>query len=165
MEDGEHFGWPTVRAYHAVWLQNIEQSRATWEDKITHLKLCRSLVWHRLACSAQLSSTPASTLQAPTRAPRCTANPGHRACMAFNEGLCGSNVGGLHVCSSCLQTACRLLNHSADQKNGPWGGGAPALDRPPPRDNPSLPDPPPAHEGTGCPPTQWISTYPCLQLP
>ena len=28
MEDGECFGWPTVRAYHAVWLQHIEQGRA-----------------------------------------------------------------------------------------------------------------------------------------
>ena len=25
MEDGEHYGWPVVRAYHASWLQHIEQ--------------------------------------------------------------------------------------------------------------------------------------------
>ena len=28
MEDGETFGWPMVRAYHAVWLQHLEQGRA-----------------------------------------------------------------------------------------------------------------------------------------
>ena len=61
MEDGEHFGWPTVRAYHAVWLQHIEQGRATWDDENTRLKPRRSLVWHRLAPSSQPSSTPAST--------------------------------------------------------------------------------------------------------
>ena len=49
MQDGECFGWPTVRAYHAVWLQLIEQGRATWDDEITHLNLRRSLVWHRSA--------------------------------------------------------------------------------------------------------------------
>ena len=29
MEDCGIFGWPTVRAYHAMWLQHIEQGRAT----------------------------------------------------------------------------------------------------------------------------------------
>ena len=29
MEDDKHFGWPTVRANHAMWLQQIEQGRAT----------------------------------------------------------------------------------------------------------------------------------------
>ena len=39
MEDCEHFGWPMVRAYHAVWLQHIDQGRATWDNEATHLKL------------------------------------------------------------------------------------------------------------------------------
>ena len=68
MEDGETAGWPMVRAYHAVWLQHIEQGRATWEDETTRLKLRRSLVWHRMAPSSQPSSTPAITPQAPTLA-------------------------------------------------------------------------------------------------
>ena len=119
MEDGECFGWPTVRAYHAVWLQNIEQGRATWDDQPTCLKLHRSLVWHMLAPSSQPSSTPTSTPQAPTRAPECTANPcivnpGDRACVAFNQGMCSYNVGhpaDLHVCSYCLTTTSRLWSH------------------------------------------------------
>ena len=44
MEDGEWFGWPMVKAYHSVWLQHIEQGRATYDDEPTNLKLCRSLV-------------------------------------------------------------------------------------------------------------------------
>ena len=41
--------WPVVRAYHAVWLQHLEQSRATWEDDGIRLMLKRALVWHRVA--------------------------------------------------------------------------------------------------------------------
>ena len=48
MEDGEHYGWPMVRVYHAAWLQNIEQGRAAWRDEATKLKLQRALVWHRV---------------------------------------------------------------------------------------------------------------------
>ena len=46
MEDGEHYGWPVVRAYHATWLQHIEQGRAAWEDDAVKLKLQPALVWH-----------------------------------------------------------------------------------------------------------------------
>ena len=178
LEDGETFGWPTVRAYHAVWLQHIEQGRATWDDETTRLKLRRYLVWHRMAPSSQPSSTPASTPQAPTRAPRCTANPGDRACVAFNQGMCTSNVAhpaDLHVCSYCLKTACRLWNHSVTcnhkliTKNG--HGGPPAIDRHPSLGQPPLKrlsDPLPGNEGTGCSlhtSTLWISTYSHHLLP
>ena len=92
---------------------NIEQGRATCYDEVTHLNLRRSLVWHRLSPSAQSSSIPATTSQAPSRGPRRTGNqyvafPGDRACIAFNQGACNSNAGhpaDLHVCSYCLKTA------------------------------------------------------------
>ena len=66
MEDGETFGCPMGRAYHTVWLQHLEQGRATWDDEITRLKLHRALVWHRMAPSSQPSPTPATTPQATT---------------------------------------------------------------------------------------------------
>ena len=34
MHDGQRFGWPTVRTFHAVRLQHIEQGRATWRDNV-----------------------------------------------------------------------------------------------------------------------------------
>ena len=61
----ECFGWPMVRVYHAVWIQHIEQGRATWDDETTCLKLCRSLVWH---CWPPVPS-PALLLLAHTRLP------------------------------------------------------------------------------------------------
>ena len=88
MEDGETFGWP-VRAYHAVWLQHIEQGRATWEDETTRLKLHRSLVWHRMApipspalpLLSHPRLPPESPGAQPTQGIRCTW-PSIRACAA-----------------------------------------------------------------------------------
>ena len=45
MEDGEHYGWPVVRAYHAAWLQHIEYGREAWGDKAVKLKLQHALEW------------------------------------------------------------------------------------------------------------------------
>ena len=76
MEDGETFGWPTVGAYHMVWLQHLEQGRATWGDETTRLKLCRALIWHRTAPSSQHSQpylsyhTPGSHLSPQVSSPR-----------------------------------------------------------------------------------------------
>ena len=151
MEDGETFGWPVVRAYHVVWLRHLEQCKATWDDEATRLKLHRVLVWHRMAPSSQLSSTPTTTTpQAPTRAPRrtgpfrLTAQPGDQACVAYNQGLCTSNAAhptDLHVCSFCLQVTHRLCQHSGLNckckmltKNG--HGGPQAINWPPTWDNP-----------------------------
>ena len=137
MEDGETFGWPVVRAYHAVWLQHLEQGRAMWHNETTKLKLRRALVWHRIAPSSQPRSTPASTTpQAPIRALRhmgpfrLTAQPGDQACITYNQGLCTSNAAhqaDLHMCSFCLQATHRLCqhyelncNHKALSRNGPW---------------------------------------------
>ena len=143
MEDGETFRWPVVRAYHAVWLQHLEQGRATWDDEATRLKLCRALVWHRMAPSSQPSATPATTTpQALTRGPRHMdpTHPADQACVAYNQVLCTSNVAhpaNLHVCSFCLQTAHKLCQHTELtckhkilRQNGPWGSQA--IDCPPP---------------------------------
>ena len=70
MEDGKCFRWPTVRAYHVVWLQHLERGRATWDDEATRLKLHKALVWHREAPSSQPSTTTATIRQTLTRAPR-----------------------------------------------------------------------------------------------
>ena len=110
MEDGETFTWPMVRAYHAVWLQHIEQGRTTWGDETTHLKLHRALVWQKMAPSSQPSPTTVTTPQAHTQTPRHTAHTGDWACIAYNQGLCNINVAhpaDLHMCSYCLKNACR----------------------------------------------------------
>ena len=46
MKDGEQYGWPAVRAYHATWLQHMEQGWAAWGDQAAKLELHCALVWH-----------------------------------------------------------------------------------------------------------------------
>ena len=62
-EVGATFGWPMVRAYHAMWLLHQKQGRATWDDETTRLKLLRVLVLHRMAPSSHPSPTPATSYQ------------------------------------------------------------------------------------------------------
>ena len=52
MADGEVYGWPVVLAYHAAWLQHLEQGRAMWGDDDTKLKLRHACVWHRVALNS-----------------------------------------------------------------------------------------------------------------
>ena len=133
MHNGQRFGWPIVRNYHAIWLQHIEQGRATWGDEATRLDLPRSLVLHRLAPNAEPSPTPVSSSQTASRGTRHTGNPhvaylGDRACAAFNRGTCTPNAGhptDLYVCSHCLKTTRRLWDHPEltcrNAKNGQRG--------------------------------------------
>ena len=75
MEDGEIFGWPLVKVYHVVWFQHLNQGRVTWNDEATRLKLCRALVWHRIAPSPQASATPATNTPRLPPEPPCARAP------------------------------------------------------------------------------------------
>ena len=46
MADAELYGWETVWAFHAVWLQQMEQGRASWKDAELKLGFRCALVWH-----------------------------------------------------------------------------------------------------------------------
>ena len=47
MEDGERYGWPAVRAYHAACLRHNEQGWVAWANEEKKMNLCRPLVWHQ----------------------------------------------------------------------------------------------------------------------
>ena len=57
MEDAEHYGWPILRAYHAAWLQHIEQGRAVWGDVSTKFRLQHVVVWHHVVTLVEPSHT------------------------------------------------------------------------------------------------------------
>ena len=141
MEDGERYGWPAVRAYHAAWLQYMEQGRTAWGDEETKLKLRRVLVWHRVVpvrySEGPSQGHPPQTPLRGTNPPRWwqllsdSSKPGDKVCDGFNEGKCASNADHplfLHVCSYCLYTVQCLCYHTeqycrrkAQPKNGAWG--------------------------------------------
>ena len=45
MEDATRYRWPTVRAYHAVFLGMLEAGRITWADSQQKIALRRQFVW------------------------------------------------------------------------------------------------------------------------
>ena len=48
MQDSELYGWQKVRAFHSVWLNQIEQGRASQLEHYTKLSFRRALVWYQL---------------------------------------------------------------------------------------------------------------------
>ena len=46
MADAELYGWESLRAYNAVWLQQIENGRVNWDDGDAKFKFHHTLVWH-----------------------------------------------------------------------------------------------------------------------
>ena len=92
MEDGETFGWPMLRAYHFVWLQHLEQGRATWNDEATWLKLCRALVWLSIAHPAP----------SPVLHPRPIHTGSHLSPQVHRSLECHSSISGPGLC--CLQS-------------------------------------------------------------
>ena len=57
MSDVEVYGCALIRAYHMIWLQQIENGQATWAGTDTQLEFWRALVWHA-APSATKSKQP-----------------------------------------------------------------------------------------------------------
>ena len=59
MEDTDVYSWEKVWAFHANWLNQLEQNRCTWADIEQKLNMRRSLVWH--AAMANKASSAASS--------------------------------------------------------------------------------------------------------
>ena len=54
--DAAIYRWEPVRVYHAVWLQQLENGHADWDDKAKKLKFRHELVWGTLCITALLTS-------------------------------------------------------------------------------------------------------------
>ena len=46
MGDAELYGWERVRDYHGVWLNQLEQGWATWEDEEEKVRFWHGLIWY-----------------------------------------------------------------------------------------------------------------------
>ena len=79
MSDAQLYGWARTRAFHRVWLNQLEQGRCTWFNEEAKMQFRQTLVWHRARSSP---------------------------CRAFNQGKCDYQVfqGNLqHICAYCLR--------------------------------------------------------------
>lgn len=116
----ELYGWERVKVYHSVSLNQLEQGWAMWQEEGVKLMLWHALIWHLaiLALAAATKSAVSGTQMQPKSrfAYNAPANPGTKACQAFNERSCtdaAAHPNQLHVCSHCLVTPCRTLPHKA----------------------------------------------------
>ena len=82
MDDAELYGWEALPAFHAVWLQQMDQGWVTWTDAEFKLVFRCSLVWHHAAPARKCTPTSVSQPQQPpkTTTPfNITTKPGPRA--------------------------------------------------------------------------------------
>ena len=78
MSDAELYGWEPVRAFHAIWLQQLEQGRVAWDDEQVKLKYTWALVWHHVAGPSETAPVKKQVYNVP-------ANPGVSACEGYND--------------------------------------------------------------------------------
>ena len=112
------YRWEPVCAYHAVWLQQLENRQADWKDAECKLEFCRSLVWNAvqrgdsskpqpMTANWQQTAKEAGGKPAPAKA-------GTKSCTVFNQGKCmaqAEHPADCHICSYCLTSARRVCSH------------------------------------------------------
>ena len=52
------YSWEPVRAYHAVWPQQVENSHVEWDDSEAKLQFCHALVWHTVISTVKVRVGP-----------------------------------------------------------------------------------------------------------
>ena len=108
MEDTDVYGWDKIRAFHAAWLNQMEQYRCEWPLSKQKLKM-RSLISH----AAITSKTPSTSSSAGSgkkhasniKAYNSPAKPATKACEAFNSGKCfkgHKHPERQHICAFCF---------------------------------------------------------------
>ena len=54
MANAELYGWEAIQVFHAIWLQQMEQGKASWKDGDIKLTYHHALVWHQPADGRKL---------------------------------------------------------------------------------------------------------------
>ena len=121
MADVELYVWEPVRAFHAVWLQQLEQGCVTWADKEVMLKYRGAFKWHHVAAPFQPALAPSQqSLQSQRKQQRraqlfnIPAKPGSKACVGYNKGTCSDPTSPpkeLYVCAYCITNVRRISYH------------------------------------------------------
>ena len=57
MGDAEIYGWEKVRAYHGVWLKQLELGWASWENEEEKVRFQHALNWHLTTSASSAGST------------------------------------------------------------------------------------------------------------
>ena len=115
MADASTYGWEPVRAYHGVWLQQLENGRDEWHDIELKLEFRHVLVWN--------SARTTTSRSQPSDAPQKTATSRKNQNKDTNPNPVPDSLG---------TKACALFPRawSPVQQGKVWGSGRPPL-RPP----------------------------------
>ena len=121
MADAAIYGWESMRAFHAVGLQQLENGHTDWGDEDKKLEFWKALMWNKSrevhttkACkSFPAANTHQKTGIEATGRPT-TAKPGTKACAPYNAGNCNAQAEHpmhLHICAYCLSAAHHQCAH------------------------------------------------------
>ena len=108
MIDSELYRWEANHTFHAMWLQQLEQGRASWEDAELKFSYCQALVWHQLVPTSQQPEAAPAQIRKMSKALtpfNVMVKPDTKACSAYNRDGCTSaeqHNKEHHVCAYCL---------------------------------------------------------------
>ena len=122
MSDAQLYDWEHTRAFHGVWLNQLEQGKCTWFDVGANLQFRRTFSsgtlipfmyqHHQDFIQDQTEEQPGSY--------NCPVKHRTKACRAFNQGKYHNKAahGNLqHICSYCLEAVKKAFSHSEDECN------------------------------------------------
>ena len=118
-QDIVQFQFNTVRSFHAIWLQGIEEGEVSWADNTERDAMRRRFIWNapntKAGRSQQYSSITAQARPYGQFAPVVPLAPNSSPCTAFNSGSCSflaSHAGNEHICTFCASRYQRSCTHS-----------------------------------------------------
>ena len=113
MQDTKLYPWTSVRPCHAILLQQTELGHSTWASEAEYQRLCCSHIWNVVSANATtpIPHSPPLTWQGERSAQRVEADPGTKACAAFNNSSCYKQEEH-PKCFTSANTACqRSIEH------------------------------------------------------
>ncbi len=106
MEDTSDFSWDRAKAFHAIVLNKFEQNKLNWQNREEIQYLRRKHAQRVEAAPPTGQATKANGGNGVKSSRRVRADPGTKACVAYNKGSCkepGDHGDLLHICSFCLK--------------------------------------------------------------
>ena len=119
MEGTDIYDWEKVKAFHAAWLNLLEQCRCDWADNDQQ---SRALVSHTISGTKLTATSTGSGKKfgSSTMAYNAPTKPSTKTCEPFNANRCfkaHEHPEWQHICSFCLATTNRALPHPANSCN------------------------------------------------
>ena len=118
MANSAIYRWEPVWTLHAIWVQQLENNHADWGNEAKKLEFRHTIVCNPVYQGTRHKAQPiAQPQQRPEKdvtGRMAMANPGTKACAAFNIGKCtmqADHPKELHIYTYCLAVAHKQCTH------------------------------------------------------